>query len=245
MGLNTNLLRAVAKRIKPGMLVCSFGYPDIVAPPKEVGAVLGSKIYGLKYHYASDEIAKWHHVHHRIPDAHAFFELLGCELDVWDIVAHRGRENICDLNIQDEPRLLAEKYDMVIDIGSAEHCFNIGSAIANMARVVKKGGTIFHENPFNWGNHGFWNLNPTVYADFYGQNGFTLQECWLCPKGAKPIDNVERQRRFTFTGGEANVIAIAERVETRPIQWPVQGKYRSLIPTPGTAGEQLKEAANG
>jgi hypothetical protein len=45
------------------------------------------------------------------------------------------------------------------------------------------------------------------------------------------------------------MIAIAERTEILPIQFPVQGKYKSMIsaavaaPAAGVPGEQLKEIA--
>lgn len=239
MALTALLTREVCARLKPGMRVASIGYPDIVAPHRDLAAYLGERMERLVYRADSEAIQKRHGAIERIPDAASFFGLLECELDVYDVVEDRGGEIIADFNYQFETR----KYDAVLDVGSAEHCFNIGVAMANMAGMVRQGGHIFHENPFNWGNHGFWNLNPTAYADFYEHNGFTLRECWLCPRGGEPIKNVERLRRFNFTGVEANLIAVAERVDVRSISWPVQGKYKGLIPTPGIAGEQQREAA--
>ncbi len=120
-----------------------------------------------------------------------------------------------------------------------------------MATMLKQGGFVFHENPHDWGNHGFYGIQPTLYADFYGQSGFKLHECWMVPRGQEPIRNVERKKRFAYQGPEANMIAVAERVEVLPVEWPVQGKYKSMIAAAGVAAAGLsgvsveKELAHG
>ena len=80
-------------------------------------------------------------------------ETIGIELDVYDITTERGFEIKTDLNF---PLILEKSYDIVIDIGTLEHCFNIGQALMNMASLVGEKGFILHENPYNWGNHGFY-----------------------------------------------------------------------------------------
>jgi hypothetical protein len=70
-----------------------------------------------------------------------------------------------DLNY---PEDWPEKYDVVIDGGTAEHCFNVGQVFANILSAVRPdGGIVVHVNPLNMMNHGFWNISPTAYADFY------------------------------------------------------------------------------
>jgi hypothetical protein len=248
MALSVILCQELCARLKPGDRIASWGYPDIIAPPKEIERILGAKIYGLKYRDDSAAIGKWHGVEHRIPDAYSFFAAQGATLDVYDVAQHRGGEIIADLN---EPLAIVTEYDVVIDVGTIEHAFNIGTAFVNMASMLKRGGVILHENPHNWGNHGFYGIQPTLYADFYGQSGFTLHECWLCPRGKDPIKDIERKRRFSYSGPEANMIAIAERTEILPIQFPVQGKYKSMIsaavaaPAAGVPGAPERETANG
>jgi len=246
MALSVNLMNELCKRLKPGARIAAMGYPDIVAPPKDIERILGAKIYSLKYREDSAEIGKWHGFQHRIPDAYSFFAAQSATLDVYDVAQHRGGEIIADLN---EPlqspygQAYGRGYDFVLDVGTLEHCFNIAQAATNMAGLLNKGGMILHENPFAMGNHGFYSINPTWYADFYGQRGFKLHECWLAPKGAEVIKSIERTRRFQYNGPEANMIAIAERTEVLPIAWPVQTKYKKMIPVAGVSG--VKEAANG
>ena len=234
MALSTLLMQELCKRLTPGVRIASMGYPDLIAPPKEIERILGAKFHGLKYRKDSEDIGKWHGVEHKIPDAHSFFELQGATLDVYDIAEHRGGEIPSDLNevgmgISYTRGGIHACYDLVLDVGTLEHCFAIGQAAISMSGLLKQCEFILHENPFNSGNHGLYNMNPTWYADFYGQRGFKLHECWLAPRGEEPIKNIERTTRFNYQGPEANVIAIAERLEVLPIEFVVQSKYKKMI----------------
>jgi hypothetical protein len=253
MALGNYMLQQLMKRLKPGAKIASMGYPDIIAPLDELEKY--TEVRSLEYRKDSDKICGRHGLAFRgIPDAHSFFKSLGCELDVYDIVKERGCEILCDLNdslfgliprwMPDgrydsdcEPRT----YDFVLDVGTLEHCFNIGTAIGNMASLLKDGGAILHENPFNWGNHGFYCLQPTFYADFYGQEGFRLVECKLLLKDGR-VGDPPLTKRFSYLEAEANSFAIAERTKICAIRWPTQTKYKGLIPD---AGERAKEKVNG
>ena len=235
MALSLSQASTLNDILRPGMRIASFGYPDIIAPLED--------IQGLEYRKDSEAICKRHGLSpRRIPDAHSLFKLRGCELDVYDVVNERGCEIICDLNI---PQLPVKKYDIVLDVGTAEHCFNISQALFNMASVVKVGGYIIHENPANCLNHGFYSLNPTLFADFYEANGFKVLECCLATRDGSRY-RVPHTKRFRFTEHEANVFCLAQRLEIRPFVMPVQSKYANLIPaTPAAVENRAKEIVNG
>lgn len=214
------------------MRVASFGYPDIIAQiPLE----------GLEIRKDSEAICKRHGLKPRdIPDAHSYFASFGCALDVYDIVAERGCEIYCDLNVPWGEPYRAPRYDLVLDVGTAEHCFNIGQALINMAELVKPGGWIIHENPANWGNHGFYNLNPTLFADFYEQNGFEVQELKLVTRDGK-VGVPNPVLRFKFPPDEVNIFCIAQRIKVQGMVYPVQTKYKKLIPAAGDSGESTPD----
>jgi len=235
-------MEAVIPLLQPGVRVASFGYPDIITPLELLEQDLGDKFPKLQYREDSRKICLRHSIKERqIPDAHSFFELMGAKLDVYDIVQERGCEIICDLN---EQQNWSEPYDVVLDVGTAEHCFNIAQAIMNMASLVKSGGFILHENPFNWGNHGFYNLNPTWYADFYNANGFKILECLLMTRDGRGCA-VSHTKRFTFVAEECNVFVSAQRVdaEQRSYVMPTQTKYAKSIPAAGVRADS-KEIAH-
>ena len=241
MALSLTQTDALAKILKPGMRVASMGYPDIIAPLPLIQTMFNKDMPKAEYRTDSAAICKRHGMEeHGIIDAVWLFEVLKCKLDVYDVVRERGCEIICDLNGRLDPALRAFNYDIVLDVGTAEHCFNIAQALINMAGMVKMGGYIIHENPFNCGNHGFYNLNPTLFADFYSANGFKVLECKLVDKHGGQGD-VPHVKRFKFTNQECNVFTLSQRVEVKSFVYPVQSKYANLIPVAGASGE--KEAA--
>ena len=207
-----------------------MGYPDIIAPSDLIAEVLGDKLPELKYREDSATIARWHNLPagFNVPDAASFFGLQGASLDVYDVAEIRGGEILCDLN-HNHPhwRDGAGTYDFVIDVGTIEHCFNIGQAALNMAGLLKAGGIIYHTNPYNSGNHGFYGINPTWYADFYSQPGFRLLRCNLFQR--EQVIEIPHTGRFKCDVAEVNVFAAAMRTELRPVEFVVQTKYKAML----------------
>jgi SAM-dependent methyltransferase len=224
MALNPTMLERILDRAKPGDAIASMGYPDILYPQEKLRERLGDKILALKYRGDSEAICKRHGIAKRdIPDAESLFEVFGIALDVYDIVQERGCETLCDLNYP-VPQACVGQYDFVIDVGTMEHCFNVAQALMNMAAMVKVGGVVLHENPYNWGNHGFYNFNPTLFHDFYGDNGFSVG-CELVDTRTGKLYQAPAHSRF-FAEIELNILTVAERVEEREFTIPTQHKYR-------------------
>lgn len=242
MALSVSQTVALGPILKSGMSVCSLGYPDLIAPIGIIFDMLGEEAGYLKYREDSEAICKRHGLQLRkIPDAESFFGLMGCGLDVYDIVQERGCEKPCDLNKPDNLKYANEYYDIVLDVGTVEHCFNIAQALMNMAGLVKQGGYIIHENPFNSPNHGFYNLNPTFFVDFYEANGFENIQCYLASREGQRID-VPQTQRFKWEEREMNVFCMAQRVSIQSFVFPTQSKYKQLIPVAGVRAEE-KEIA--
>jgi hypothetical protein len=109
----------------------------------------------------------------------------------------------------------------VIDPGTLEHCFNIGQAMMNAANAVKPGGRIFHISPMTMVNHGFYNLCPTMFHDFYQQNGWEM-ESFAVVAMADPVCTMTD--RFT-TAQEHLIRAVAKRKTGAALHFPIQSKY--------------------
>ena len=226
MALNPMALDYLLSNARKGQAIAAMGYPDILVNAGHLRERMGDKILELKYRPDSEAICKRHSIKVQdIPDAESLFEIYGCTLDVFDIVAERGGEHVIDLNYP-IPDGFCGQFDWVLDVGTLEHCFNAPQALMNMAALVKVGGYVIHENPFNWGNHGFWNLNPTLFHDFYTDNGFHIVECFLIDRATGKVAQPSMTGRFKYPGGEANILTIAYREEEKPFTMPTQTKYR-------------------
>jgi len=166
-----------------------------------------------------------------VPTIDSFFSLYGdVSVDVIDYAQYEGSEIVHDMS-EPVPDALRGKYDIVIDGGTTEHIFDIASGLFNCARMVKLGGVAYHNVPLNMLNHGFYNISPTLFFDFYEDNGFTTSGCVGVATGV--MDNpkffdLPRQQRFQIDA-EACMIYIGKKVETREkLVKSIQGKYRNL-----------------
>lgn len=209
--------------------VISLGYPDILARPEQLEQVLGAEMMArVGYRGDADSIRRWHGVKDDYPIAEAasVFLALGYALDVIDVAAARGGELLHDLN-EPLPETLSGSCAAVIDAGTLEHCFNIGQAVKNVAGLVAVNGFVMHGNPLNMFNHGFYNLSPVWYHDFYRANGFVLETALLVNGEPPRLQTMAAPLEQRFGGVPDNtvVVAVARRREIRPIAWPIQGKY--------------------
>jgi hypothetical protein len=207
----------------------SLGYPDILAPYALLREWFGAqRMAGVGFRTDSDEVIRWHGETgiDRLVDAYSFFRAIGYALEVVDIAEIRGGERVMDLNHPCDPALHAH-YDLIMDGGTLEHCFNIGQAARNIAEMTAPGGYIIGANPMAMFNHGFYNLNPTWYADFYGQNGFELLSLHVTVLGQPDaLFEVPRYNRIQQVPQNAMLLMLAKRTVMQPIDWPIQMKYR-------------------
>ncbi|MEQ9327060.1 MAG: hypothetical protein RJQ21_07180 [Rhodospirillales bacterium] len=210
--------------------VLSLAHPDMLMSMERVGALFARfDASRLKARPDSAAVRQRHGLPETfgdLPDTRSLFDAAGCSIRIVDVVEAGDIDDIVDLNEALPPGYEAG-YDLVIDPGTVEHCFNIGQAIRNAANAVREGGFVLHANPMSMFNHGFYNLNPTLFYDFYSQNGFEVQmiAAMTGPAAARKFVDVPAVKRFRNAPPEARMVSVARRVEMRPLRWPTQTKY--------------------
>ena len=150
--------------------------------------------------------------------ARALFGLIGATLTCVDVHASRGVEKVLDLNYPQD----MGKFDLVLDCGTVEHCFNIGQAIINAANAVAEGGVIFHTPPMSMINHGFYNLNPTLLHDFYTQNGWHVE--FMAGVQENSFFSLPAAQRIAVPP-ECSIYFVARRMNSNQLIYPTQAKY--------------------
>jgi len=233
------VLDVIGKRSEEQIRVCSLGYPDILFGPEEAKQ-MGWELDHLEESQHASEIREWHGLpdNYPISSAESFFVSLGAKLEVVDIIKHRGVEIIADLGIKDSLLSHANTFDFVFDNGTLEHCFHVGQAFINAASLVKTGGYIYHNNPYNIFNHGFWGMNPTLYGDFYPSIGFEiiymkLQNCHDPSHVVRIKDGYSKREYMLKTalgdraGEEYALQCLAKKVEQKTFEGLIQSKYLS------------------
>ena len=87
-----------------------------------------------------------------------------------------------DLNY---PLKLSNKFDIVTDFGTMEHCFNIESFLSNMHEATEVNGVMLHVVPTAHGyNHGFYNFNSTLFLDLATANRYEILDIRYVPSHA-------------------------------------------------------------
>jgi SAM-dependent methyltransferase len=71
-------------------------------------------------------------------------------------------------------------FNFVLDSGTLEHIFDIKAVMSNIVHITKPGGYVFQLIPAqNFLNHGFYQISPTFFYDFYTANGFEIIESYI------------------------------------------------------------------
>ncbi len=112
----------------------------------------------------------------------SFFLMLGFdEVRSCDIAEWEGADHIFDLN-EDVPSNLIGAFDAVFETGTITQIFNLPKVLFNLHQLLRVDGRIVHcATPSN--NHidlGFAMPCPTLFADFYTANGYTIETQYLC-----------------------------------------------------------------
>ncbi|MBU7583450.1 MAG: hypothetical protein KAF91_11170 [Nostoc sp. TH1S01] len=142
--------------------VLEFGAQDISADTKAIAD--HARRCGVKHYSVT------------IDSAPALYDLFGlCEYTCIDATSELGALAY-DLNTN----LLttygfADQFDLVTDLGTFEHCFDIASAFCNAHEVCKIGGLMIHALPSNCNaNHGYYAIQPRMIADLAAANGYDI-----------------------------------------------------------------------
>jgi hypothetical protein len=242
MALPTIMLDYVCRAAESlgGGSACAAGYPDLLVKREHLEALLGvERAARIGTRADSQQILAWHGMKHAFDcvfDTRDTFGQLGFSLDVLDLSAARGDEIILDLNLP-MPASFSRRYDLVLDTGTCEHCFHIGQAAMNLAGLVQKGGYIIQALPLSSFNHGFYNVNPTWFHDFYPANGFDIHllvgiaDIVLAPK----FIDLPPHASFSSVPDRTVAVIVAQRVaDLKPVV-PVQRKY---VVNPGLKGDE-------
>lgn len=142
-------------------------------------------------------------------------------VDCVDLLAIRGVERVVDLNQRQEWQ---HRYDLVINPGTLEHCFDLATAMFNAWRAVDWKGAILHVAPMSMVNHGFVNVCPTLINDFAAANGGRILQMKARDREWNDVP-VELCGRFRAPP-ESVLYALVQKAIDGPEVIPVQGRYR-------------------
>ena len=85
-----------------------------------------------------------------------------------------GDSQTLDVDLNEAvPADLIGRFGLIIDAGTMEHVFDIRQGMKNTADMLRPGGRVVHMSAVNnYVNNGLVQLSPTLFHDYYVENGF-------------------------------------------------------------------------
>lgn len=207
--------------------VITFGVQKVAATRREASAALARSGIAPPADASGSRDAALHQ--------DDLFRMLGyAVVESIDVYPAESPTHVLDLN-RPLPASLLDRFDLVYDGGTTEHCFSVPDVLGNAARLLRKGGRIIHHLPLNnWVDHGFYQFSPTLFFDFYGANGFTDPSLTLhfSSRGRESYIAYDPQGDGMLPyslGGNQQVMAFftaTKAVAVEPVAFPIQGRYR-------------------
>jgi len=132
-----------------------------------------------------------------------------------------------DLNL---PHDLGKKFDCIVNLGTAEHVFNIYQVFRSIHEWLNKDGIVIHHLPmYGEIDHGFYNFHPTFLYDLSLANNYhnivvakaTMNDINCYPDRAsftKDILSIEKNKSY-------NILSVIKKTSDECFKIPRQGFY--------------------
>jgi hypothetical protein len=157
-------------------------------------------------------------------------------LSAVDLVEGPEAEYRLDLN---QPLPIDRQFDIVLNLGTAEHIFNIGQCYRSMHELTKPGGLIITCGPFTGSiDHGFYTIQPTFYYDLAAANGYHFLTLLLVTSTPQSIVQIGHRDELVTMANEgrlppnSGLYAVYRKAsQETAFVTPLQGYYsRTLSP---------------
>lgn len=161
-----------------------------------------------------NKIPSWNETYmKRFTNAQTVLTLLGAQkVSVADCSGYESPDYLLDLN-NDIGKELENQFDVILDVGTLEHVFDIPTALFNLAKMLKIGGQIILILPASGSiDHGFYSFSPTLLFDFFSNNGFHNFSCYLLEGSQFSVMKRARVYKYDHVGDQ-HVLVSSKGVE--------------------------------
>ena len=154
-----------------------------------------------------------------------------------DAIDLHGTDNCIHLDLN-KPIDLGKQYDVTINNGTAEHVFNISQFFSTQHLCTRPGGLMVHEGPCisDWVDHGFVNLQPTLFFDMSAANGYEMVSFLigtLDPFSLHGFSSREEILKFCqdakLPKNPVFFVVLKKGLEEENFRFPMQGYYADTL----------------
>lgn len=135
---------------------------------------------------------------------------------------------------------LPRKYDVVMNHGTAEHVFSVGQVFYSIHHATLPGGYMVHDAPLNPVDHGFYNLNPTLFYDLAYANDYeliSLSVYWIGGVIKRFETRDDFHAGWSFAPN-AFLYVVMRKTNDAPFKIPMQGVYDGRLSEAGVKSWQ-------
>jgi hypothetical protein len=138
-----------------------------------------------------------------------------------------------DLNL---PVPIVEQFDLTINIGTAEHIFNVFQFFKTAHDRTIPGGLMMHSSPFTgWPDHGFFNFQPTFYFDLARTNRYEILS-FICARldpfeyvQVRDHDEIPRLIKAGKIPAGSHINVMLRKTADAEFAVPMQGYYAGTL----------------
>ncbi|OGZ69848.1 MAG: hypothetical protein A3D44_03035 [Candidatus Staskawiczbacteria bacterium RIFCSPHIGHO2_02_FULL_42_22] len=179
------LLAAEHKKYPMTGDVLTLGQQSVHAPLNEVMSLFKQQDVFLK------ELPAGFDTKNKIPDwkgtkyghytnCQAVAMLLGAQkVYAADVSTYENPDIVMDFSLPVDKKYY-NAFDVILDVGTLEHIFDISTALENIRLMTKPGGIIILGTWTSGAiNHGFYQICPTLFYDYFTKNSFDDINCFM------------------------------------------------------------------
>lgn len=220
MGINAELVSLVARMRSDSILlgdsVIEIGAQDVCVAPKVINQIATE--YAIRE--AEDEIV----------NAKDLYALLGYAH--YKCIDASGSNDALLLDMNKDIReqyAFAEEYDLVTNLGTAEHCFNQFAVFKNLHALCKVGGVMIHALPSQGNvNHGFYNYHPRFFLDLAVANGYEILDLSFTVDYKSTLIKYTKAEFQKWDSHDLLFYAVFRKLNDEPFCTPFDGMFAKI-----------------
>ncbi len=165
-------------------------------------------------------------------DAEWFYKKLGFEK--YKCIDMDGRHNALAFNLNEDISLkygFKEKFDLVTDHGTTEHCFDQFNVFRNAHNLCAKGGIMIHGLPFQGHiNHGLFQYQPALFDALAAANNYQIIGIYLnINSGTGDISTYSNELmkyiKMEFGTTNCMLLVVMKKIDDQEFKIPYDGMY--------------------
>ena len=231
MGINSELVRLMAdyrhRNIITGASIIEIGAQDVCADTEVIDHILNEFGLGVRKSRGIDNAAR------------LYAEIGFTEYKCIDASGQHGAL-VFDLNNDLSTYYeFREHFDVVTNLGTAEHCFNQYCVFKNLHDLCKPGGVMVHALPVQGNvNHGFYNYHPRFFADLSVANGYEVINLAFTVDYAPTLHQYTLANFKRWDSHDLLFYALLRRVSDAPFKVPFDGMFSAYNQIKGYVADQ-------